>query len=194
MWDILGQGNDFQWATSDGRVVVWIELQFIDESLVEPASKPRKPRSKVKSTAPRDRSQRASTIASVRVKSELNQPLYEPISLKAFPQDLARDTPSETAASEVSDDTDLFLRPAVVEVDEAVAADEAHDNPFKNLNTAADEVVSEAVGEADSASVSEAVDQVRKRPRASTAGSADEEARPRRSQRETRPTARARRS
>jgi hypothetical protein len=75
-----------------------------------------------------------------------------------------------------------------------VAADEAHDDPFKDLNAAADEAVSEAVGEVDSEAVREAVDQVRKRPRAPTAGSADEEARPRRSQRETRPTARARRS
>jgi len=63
------------------------------------------------------------------------------------------------------------------------AAEEAHDDTV-------DQAVDEAVGEA----VEQAVDQPRKRPRAPTAGSVDEEVRPRRSQRETRPTSRVRRS
>ena len=79
---------------------------------------------------------------------------------------------SATALSEASDDTDLLLA--------EIGALEA---PNKAPAEAPDEAADKAPAKA-----------VRKRPRAPTAGSINEEVRPRRSQREGRPTARARRS
>ena len=133
--------------------------QFIEHSPKKPATKPRKSRSKAKSTAPGSPSLRALTKASIRVKSEPNQAPYEPINLEAFPQDLARETPSETNLSSPP------RQPSEASMN-VKAAEEAHDDTV-------DQAVDEAVGEA----VEQAVDQPRKRPRAPIAGSVNEEVR-----------------
>lgn len=168
MYDILGPDNPYSWAVEKDRVIIWIELQFIDPSLEE---EPQKTKSKVNSSTPSNSRTKAPAAASNKVKSEPKTPPREPINLAAFQQDPVQNTDPETAQSS----------PAQADHEDPLSADE---------DEAAEEA--EAQDTVDENQEEQSVSQhSRKRPRSPTNNSETELLQPRRSRREIRPTSKA---
>lgn len=175
IWDILNPKTDFQWSVEDARVVIWLELRFLEDPPEEPR-KQRKPRQK----APKPPA-KSTTLASemIRPSSDTQENeaeiKHEPISLslEGFPQDQGLESDSE------------------VRQEDEIQVDHGSPQMEREEQAEDDEEAEELEEEREDR---QAHQSSRKRPRAPTIDRDIEPLIPRRSQREMRATCKARAS
>lgn len=172
MWEVLNPETNFQWSFDNGRVVIWLELRFLEEP-PEDARKPRKPRSRAPKLPAKATTVPPEPIPSTPNTEEQEVAVkYEPISLslEGFPQDQGFENDSEPEEEdEVQQD---HKSPQTEQINQARCEEQARD----------------AMKESEE---QPARRPSKKRPRAPTIDSDDEPLVPRRSQREIRPTSKA---